>query len=267
MQDQNTTSPATPRRLRKSERREQILLELRLAPHVRISELAEQFGVTTETIRRDVEDMSREGLLSRAHGGASAAPVGAMQNFDERSRDRVEERSRIGRHAAAMVRPGEVIFIDAGATTLQLARFLAFNGTPVTAITNSLQVAMALGQSSATRVIMCPGDYLPAESAVTGTDAIEFIGRHNADQTFIGASGISERGVSEAVPGFAAVKRAMMRQSPQTHLLIDGNKFGQDCLDIIERPAAFRTVIADRAPEKALKQALVGAGVTISVAG
>ncbi len=267
MDDQHGKSQAVTRRLRKPERREQILMELRLAPHVRISELAEQFGVSTETIRRDVEELSRQGLLSRAHGGASAAPVGATRNFDERSRDRVEERSRIGRRAASMVRPGEVIFIDAGATTVQLARFLAFDATSVTAITNSLQVAMALGQSSEARVIMCPGDYLPAESAVTGTDAVEFIRRHNADHTFIGASGISGRGISEAVPGFAAVKRAMIRQSPQTHLLTDGDKFGHDCLDVIGDLGALTTIVADRAPDAGLKRALEEAGVLISVAG
>ena len=58
-----------PKRLKKAERRQQILLELRLKPHVRVSELAAQFGVTTETVRRDMEELSEAGLLARAHGG------------------------------------------------------------------------------------------------------------------------------------------------------------------------------------------------------
>ena len=65
------------RRLRKSERRRQILLELKLKPHVRIADLAERFQVTTETVRRDIEDLSHEGLLRRAHGGATVPHPGA----------------------------------------------------------------------------------------------------------------------------------------------------------------------------------------------
>lgn len=258
------STPGT-QRLHKRDRRKQILMELKLKPHVRISELAEQFNVTTETIRRDVEDLSHEGLLSRAYGGASATPVGAMRNFDERNRDRVRERQGIGRFAASLVNPGETIFIDAGATTLQLARFLAFDNTPVTAITNSLQVAMALGQSSEAQVLMCPGEYLAAESAVVGTETVDFINRYNTDRCFIGASGVSTKGVSEAVPGFSAVKRAMMQHSPETNLLIDQNKFEHDCLSVVCDLSALRSLIVDSAPTGAFKSALEAAGVDISV--
>lgn len=85
-----------PVRLKKSDRRRQILLELKLRPHVRISELARRFNVSTETVRRDVDALSDDGLISRAHGGASAPAQGHYPGLDERTNTHVEERERIG---------------------------------------------------------------------------------------------------------------------------------------------------------------------------
>jgi len=252
-------------RLRKPERRERILLELKLRPHVRIAELAGRFGVSAETIRRDFEALSGDGLIARAHGGASAPAHGHYPSLDERTAARIEERARIGRRAAAIVRPGETVMIDSGSTTLQLARFLAYRGTPCTVVTNSLPVAMALGQGAAD-VILCPGDYLPAEAAVVGTDAVEFLQRHQVDRCMIGASGLSANGPSETVRGFAAIKRAMLRQSAASHLLIDGGKFGREGLARVGALGALGSVVVDRAPGGALRSALARAGVDVVIA-
>ena len=105
-------------RFKKSERRRQILLELKLRPHVRISDLAARFNVSTETVRRDFDALSREGLIARAHGGASAPMQGHYPSLDERESARVEERERIGRRAAELVLEGETVMIDSGSTTI-----------------------------------------------------------------------------------------------------------------------------------------------------
>ncbi|WP_121024526.1 DeoR/GlpR family DNA-binding transcription regulator [Litoreibacter meonggei] len=253
-------------KLRKHERRKHILLELRLRPHVRISELADRFRVSSETVRRDLEKLSADGLLDRAHGGALALVSGKYPTFDERATARVEERERIGRVAAHLVQPGETLMIDSGSTTLQLARFLAFDGTACTVITNSFPVAMALGQSEAANVIICPGDYLPSESAVIGTDAVEFLARHSVDRCLIGASGIAEAGPSEAVRGFAAIKRAMLRQSAIAHLLIDGQKFGRKSLAQVGNLSDVSSVVSDQAPAEELAASLKRANVEVLVA-
>ncbi|MEM0934472.1 MAG: DeoR/GlpR family DNA-binding transcription regulator [Pseudomonadota bacterium] len=257
--------PAVRQKLRKEERREQILLELKLRPHVRIGDLAERFGVSGETIRRDVEALSGDGMLARAHGGASALAHGHYPGFDERSTAQIAERERIGRRAAEFVAPGETVMIDSGSTTLQCARFLAFCGTPCTVVTNSLPIAMTLGRSAAS-VILCPGDYLPAEAAVVGTDAIEFIERHSVDRCMIGASNLSVDGPTEAVRGFASIKRAMLAQSQSAHLLIGAEKFGRRGLVRIGEMADLTSVVTDAAPAPSLANALSAAGVDLVVA-
>jgi DeoR/GlpR family transcriptional regulator of sugar metabolism len=251
----------------KSKRRDLILLELKLRPHVRILELAKYFGVSTETIRRDVDALSRKGLVGRAHGGATAAAgVSTYPDFDARNQERLAERERIGRAAAALVTPGASIMIDSGATTYQMARFLAYQGTPCTVITNSLSIAMKLGQSDAADVIVCPGNYLRSETAVTGPQTLKFIGTFKADACFLGASGLDSGGPMEAIRDFAAVKTAMMERCSESHLLIDGEKFGQNALVCFAPLQAFSSLVTDARPEGELGTAVATAGTRVHLA-
>ncbi|WP_245216616.1 DeoR/GlpR family DNA-binding transcription regulator [Sagittula salina] len=252
-------------RLRKAERRERILFELKLRPHVRISELAESFNVSTETVRRDFDALADDGLVARAHGGASAAAPGHYPGLDERAHARVRERERIGRRAAALVQEGETLMVDSGSTTIQFARALALRGTPCTVITNSIPVAMTLAQGTQ-QVILCPGEYQPAESAVTGTDTLDYLGRYYVDRCVIGASGLTAEGPSETVPGFAAIKRLMLARAARRHLLIDAEKYGRRGLNVVGRPDEFDSVVVDCAPETDLHRALTAGGVEIVLA-
>lgn len=254
------------KRLGKSERRERILAELKLAPHVRISELADRFGVSTETVRRDVDQMSRQGLVSRAYGGA-ASPMGVQPPFGERNQARLAERARIAELAASLVQPGEVLMVDAGSTTNQFARRLAVAGRDLTILTNSLAIATALSQNASIDVILCPGDLLPAEAAVYGDETIAFLQRHHANRCFIGAGGVDADGIMDVNRAATAVKRAMVRQSEKSHLLIDASKFNLRLISIVEPLAAIDALITDEAPSGPLADALAADAVEILVAG
>ena len=253
-------------RLKKSERRRLILLELKLRPHVRISELARRFSVSAETARRDLDALSDDGLIDRAHGGASAPTQGHYPGLDERENARIAERERIGRRAAGLVQDGETLMIDSGSTTIQMARALAWLGTQCTVITNSIPVAMTIGHGLPD-VVLCPGDYLPAESATVGTETLEFLERFNVDRCVIGASGLSASGPSETVRGFAAVKRVMLQRATNRHLLIDSQKFGRKGLANFGELADLQSIVVDAKPKGDLLSALDGADVDILVAG
>lgn len=261
----DATRKSAPDRIKKSERRHQILLELKLRPHVRISELADRFQVSRETVRRDFDALADDGLISRAHGGASAPSQGHYPDLDTRTSARVAERARIGLKAAALVKDGETVMIDSGSTTIQMARALAYLGTRCTVVTNSIPVAMTLGHG-APDVMLCPGDYLPTESALVGTETIEFLRRFHVDHCMIGASGLSKEGPSETVQGFAAVKRIMLRQATHRHLLIDSEKFGRKGLALIGALKELETLIVEKKPKGEMASALNSADVTILVA-
>ncbi|MGV6806070.1 MAG: DeoR/GlpR family DNA-binding transcription regulator [Ruegeria sp.] len=252
-------------RLKKTDRRQRILLELKLSPHVRISDLARNFDVSTETVRRDFDALAKDGLIARAHGGASAPVQGHYPSLDERTEARINERERIGSKAAESVREGETVLIDSGSTTLQMARALAFRETRCTVVTNSIPVAMTLGHG-ASEVILCPGKYLAAESALVGPDTLEFLSRINADKCVIGASGLADEGPSEPIHDVAAVKRAMLCRSAERQLLVDSNKFNRSSQFRFADLVNLDTIYVDSPPTENLKQALDAAKVEIIVA-
>lgn len=260
-----TTGPGE--RLRKADRRAQILLELKFRPHVRIAELAERFNVSAETVRRDLDGLSADGLISRAHGGALAPGHGGFPGFDERNRERLKERERIGRFAACHISPGATLMVDSGSTTLQFARFLAIAGTPCTVITNSLTIATTLGEGGAAEVILCPGDYLASETAVVGTETVDFLRRHRADMAIIGASGLMPDGPVETVRGFVDVKRAMIGRCAERSLLVDREKFDRSGFATVAPLRDLTRIVVDRKPSGALSEAIGVAGVEILLAG
>lgn len=250
-------------RLKKSERRRQILLELKLRPHVRASDLARLFDVSAETVRRDFEALSDDGLIARAHGGASAPSH--YPSLNDRKGMRSGAREIIGRRAAEIVADGETVMIDAGATNIQMARALAYLGTQCTVITNSIPVAMTLGHGAA-EVMLCPGEYLPSESAVIGTETLEFLGRFHVDHCMTSATGLTVEGPSETVRGFAAVKRVMLRRASRRALLLDSEKFGQTGLTRFGSLDDLDTLVVERRPKGELLSALDGADIEILVA-
>ena len=259
------TSETGQDRVKKSDRRQQILLELKLRPHVRISELAQRFNVSAETVRRDFDALSDDGLIARAHGGASAPAQGHFPSLDERTGARVEERERIGTAAAGLVQDGDTLMIDSGSTTIEMARALAYRGTHCTVITNSIPVAMTLGHGAA-QVLLCPGEYLAAESATIGTETLDFLSRFNVDHCMIGSSGISAEGPSETVRGFAAVKRTMLARAAKRHLLIDSEKFGRKGLAHVENLEGLDSIVTDTQPKGDLLKAINSAEIDILVA-
>ncbi|SHH30547.1 DeoR/GlpR family DNA-binding transcription regulator [Marivita hallyeonensis] len=268
MQDRsmlNIAARKVGKKLKKQERRRQILLELKLRPHVRISTLAERFDVSPETLRRDLDALAAENLIDRAHGGASAPSQGLYPPLNERIAGRVHERERIAAVAAQSVHDGETVMIDSGSTTIELAKALAFRSVTCTVITNSLPVAMTLGHGAAD-VMLCPGEYQSAESAVIGTETLEFLRNYHVDRCMIGASALSEEGISETVRGFAAVKREMLRRAATCALLIDSEKFGITGLASAGKLDELDVLFTDARPRTGLLAALRAAQVDIVVA-
>lgn len=258
---------AKQKRVPAEQRHARILRDLKINPALRVSHLAKAFGVTTETIRRDLDTLSADGRLARTYGGAAAAPGEREPAFHERQSRLVEERSRIGAHAASLIEPGEVLMIDSGSTTLHFARHLASRGRNLTVITNSPAIAATVAVNETIKVLLCPGEYDPREGGVFGPHTIEFLQRLRADRLVMGASGLDEAGPSEAIPGAAAIKRAMMTRVKQTMLLVDASKYGQQHLELVCPPQDIGEVVVDRKPASGLASALRKANVSVLVAG
>ncbi len=251
-------------RLSKKDRQQRILAELRVSATLRISELASELGVSYETIRRDLEEMGESGLINRTYGGAVARPFGFEPAWSERANAMTAEREHIAALAIRFVRPGEVLMIDAGSTTLHFARRLAAELKDLTVITNSFAVAQALATNPSMNVIACPGRYDVHEGGVTGPDCVAFLARFNANRAIVGASGLTAEGPNEANSGAAAVKRAMLARAQERMLLIDHLKFGQPNLEVVCPLEDLNRIVTDRPPARELVQALRRAEIELT---
>ena len=242
----------------KAQRHRSILAALGTDPTVRISALAAAFGVSGETVRRDIEELSRAGAVRRTYGGASVVQAGLQPELSSRERMAVAERARIGLAAAALVEPGSVVMLDAGSTTTHFARALAARGIAATVLTNSLNAAVELASApgDGLRVVLCPGDVSAAERGVYGSETEAFLRRFNADLAVIGASGLTEEGPCEAISRAAWVKRAMLARAPRRMLLADSGKFGRGLMDCVCPLAELTDLVTDAAPPAGLAAAL-----------
>jgi len=256
--------PASPR-LSKKSRQERILAELRVAATLRISDLADALGVSSETIRRDLEELDQGGLINRTYGGAVARPFGFEPAWNERFGSMTDERQRIAALAVGFVQPRDVLMIDAGSTTVHFAQRLAAEAKDLTVITNCFAVAMALSTNATIAVIACPGHYDSHEGSVSGPDTIGFLGRFNANHCVIGASGLTSEGPNDAHSSAAAVKRAMLSRCQQHILLVDHSKFDRANLEVICPLSQIHRLVADAAPPRELAKALRDADVKLHV--
>jgi DeoR/GlpR family transcriptional regulator of sugar metabolism len=253
-------------RLSQEARQAQVLALLRREGIVRVATLARTFDVTTETARRDLDELAESGALQRTYGGGASRSLTDEPGIGDRSRAHPAERRAIALAAAQKVEAGDALLIDSGSTTSLFADALAARDLRLTVITNCLPAARTLGTCTHCRVILCPGDYVLREGGVYGAHTTDFIRRFKANRAFIGAGGVTGDGITDADSAGCAVKRAMIERSDRSVLLVDSSKFE---LVQFERVCALDDIdelVCDAAPSRRLAASLKSAGVEITIA-
>lgn len=255
--------------LKKRRRQEGILSELKTRPSTRLGEFANQFGVSKETIRRDISELSERGLVARTYGGALPAHLDFEPAESERARLNPEGRRRMAEVAASLVGDCHVVMIDTGSTMTHVCERLAANraqdGATLTVITNGVRNMQALAQNPAIRVICCPGDYAETETGIFGALAVEFIAGFNAEAFLTSASGIGPERVTDANSDAAAVKRAMLRQAGRTILVVDGQKHNNVQFETVCALGQVDDLVTDATPPPDLAEALRANDVEVHV--
>ena len=207
-----------------TQQRKQLLLDtLRREGRIVAADLSAALGLSEDTIRRDLRALAAQGLLQRVHGGALPASP-AVANFAARSQLQMPGKQAIATAAAAMVQPGQVVFIDGGTTCQQLALRLPPT-LQATVVTHSPTIALALVEHPRIEVQLVGGRLFKHSVVAVGAAAVEAIGRVRADLYFMGVTGISARvGLSTGDMEEAHVKRALMAQSAETWVLASAEK-------------------------------------------
>jgi len=246
-------------RLTKSDRQARIVAELRATPSLRVNELANLLSVSTETVRRDLAELDERGLINRTYGGAMR-PMSYEPAVAEREMLMVPERERIAAAAVRLVEDNDILMIGGGATTLIFARRLAAERNHLTIITHAFSIAMALATNPLHKVLMLPGQYDGREGLIHGPDTIDALQKYRASRAFLGASGLTAEGPSDAGVGPGLIYGAMMRRAAQTVILADHSKFDRPSLSVFGPWSPSVTLVADQPPRGELAAAIGNSG-------
>src|SRR5438128_7499442 len=210
------------------ERRQEIALVVRQDGRGDVSELADRFEVTPETIRRDLTDLERQGLLRRVHGGA--IPIERFRSepaIAEKASSMAREKHQIASAALPFVPEHGTVLLDAGTTTLALAQ--AFPDRDLTVFTNSSPVGLELAARRSVRLYMLGGRVRGRTLAHVGDWTQRQLADLTVDVAFVGTNGLTvARGLSTPDPAEAAVKRAMCQAAQQVVVLADHTKVNQE---------------------------------------
>ncbi|THJ65174.1 DeoR/GlpR transcriptional regulator [Arthrobacter echini] len=236
---------------------------------VTVAGLSAHFGITKETVRRDLALLENDGVLRRVHGGAIGG-AGATTNepsLTSRSSRHAAEKKRIALAALALVPDRGAVVLDAGSTTGALAEALLEEPrTGLAVITHCVPIA-AVMTAAGLSVELVGGRVRALTSAAVGSSTLAQLGRLRADIAFIGANGLSaDFGLSTPDLDEAAVKTAIIRASRRAVLVADSSKFDQETLVSFARLEDIDALITDRTPHDALAAALADAGVEVIVA-
>ena len=208
-----------------AERQNQILRQARDTGTVRTAELATQFEVTEETIRRDLEKLGHAGMLFRTHGGAIYTDI-SRQDLSLRDREsrQAPQKSAIARAATGLLEEGDTILLDASSTALALARVLP-ETLNLTVVTYALPVVERLVNRSDITLIQLGGRYDPVGKRFSGLLTENALSALHIDRFFFSGKGLDlDKGISEADEEQARLKRLVLRQAAWSCALIDDTK-------------------------------------------
>ena len=212
------------------ERQEKIAQMVRSQGFLTIEFLADQFGVTPQTIRRDINRLDKEGLLRRYHGGAGMTPSTENVAYTKRKVLHLREKQQIAQMVAAKIPDHASLFINIGTTTEEIARALC-NHRGLKVITNNLNVATIMSGNRHFEVIVAGGMVRNRDGGIIGPLTIDFIQQFRVDYGIIGISGIDMDGtLLDFDYREVRAARAIIDNSRKVFLATDHTKFGRNAM-------------------------------------
>jgi len=206
------------------ERRQRIVDAVTAQGRVRLADLVETLGVTEPTIRKDLDELQRRRLLRRTHGGAIAVQPHLEVPVHDRGLQHLEAKQLIARACRDEISPGQSIFLDSGTTVQEIAEGL--DNLNVNILTNALGVANLVADRPGIRHTLIGGQVRPLGGSLVGPVALDNLSRFNVDIAFIGASGLTEDGISVADVAEAQIKRTVIDRARRVVVAMDSSKFG-----------------------------------------
>lgn len=253
------------------ERYHVIINELENNFSVKTADLCTKMQVSRETIRRDLEELEKQGYVMRIHGGAKKVETDHRPSsyvpFDERQVENLSDKEAVARLAATLIKPNHCIALDSGTTSLLLAKEIASLGYPVTVVTNSLAIANELVNANQITLVLTGGIYNGEERAFISDLSTLIFSKINIDLFFLTTCGISvEKGITYQRMDEVNTQLAMMQAATETIVIADSSKIGVNSLVSMCSIQEVGRMITDTHISEEQLQQFKAAGVTVLVA-
>lgn len=229
----------------KEDRRKQMGAIIAQKQSMTMEQLCEHFGVSMNTIRADVAYLVKTGAVEKIYGGVRAAEHKQVPLFASRALENTAQKKRIAQRAQALIEDHDIIFIDAGTTTMHLIDCLE-HCKHVTIVTASLYVIQQAAALENVTLIVLPGTANHRTNSLADVGTLEYLSRYRFTKAFMGVSGVTPDGrlnVSTYIE--YEIKRAALKQSQQAYLLVDTAKFGSSGLMSYGQVADLTAMITD----------------------
>lgn len=245
------------------------------AGRVNVTDLAADFDITTETVRRDLAALEKAGVLQRVHGGAVPCRPHSLEEptFDDREIHNLDEKTAIARSALSLLEETMSISVDGGTTCAAFARAIADEAhgrlvagqapRQLRVITNSLSAIDSLAGAPGVDIFVLPGRFRPVTRAMVGPQTITAIEGHRVDLAVLGTNGLTGDGVSTPDHDEAATKSAFVHSGRRVAVLADSAKFDAISLVRFAELDQIDVLITDDAPEESLSADLETAEVEV----
>lgn len=208
-----------------SRRQRDILEWLHETDLLSTEQLAARFNVSSQTIRRDINDLDEQGLVRRVHGGLSLPTHQQNRSFQQRSSVQIERKRRIAQAAVGLMQDDATVFLGYGTTVAEFARALPPD-RPLRVVTNNLDAVQALADKPAIETWMAGGKLRPADRDVMGSTTLDFLRKFRAHFAICGVGGVSADGtLYEFQPDEAELSQVLLTHSHRRILLADSSKF------------------------------------------
>lgn len=238
------------------ERRRRIVERIREAGTVSVAELEKEFGVSPMTARRDLEALVQERLVTRTHGGAVLPELAAHEDsFQHRLGRTVAAKERLASAGVALLGADATMFLDSSTSSYYLAQRLIAGGPAATVLTNCLPTMdlIAHADRPGLHLMGLGGSLRKLTGSFVGPLSLHAVRAHVADVTFLSVKGVTWGGqLTDPDPLEAEVKRAMIEQSRQSVLLIDGSKLEQAGMSVIATLSHVSMVLATDVSDQGL---------------
>lgn len=245
-----------------AERRSLILEKIHEDKKVIVSELGRQFKVSEETIRRDLEKLSEEGVVTKTYGGAVLKDNSGIDlPFNVRAKVNPEGKRAMAKLVCNKIEDGDHIFLDASTTSVYIAKSIKEKKN-LTVVTNSIENLLELSNIEGWNIISTGGCLKPGSMALSGSRALESIRSFNVDRLFLSCKGFDIKcGITDGNDDAALIKQNMIKSSAEVCLVVDSTKFDKTAFSKICKLTDVDVVITDKKPNDMWLEAFKKSGI------